>query len=150
MESSVSIEQRLWSKVQKEGPNECWEWQAGKNKLGYGQIKIDYNTYPAHKIAYQLTFGPVPKNLFVCHECDNPGCCNPNHLFLGTPKQNTQDSIRKDRWVNPPLQNKLTKRKVAIIRALLKKGSKETDIANLFNVCRKTINNIKNNKTWKS
>jgi len=75
----------------------CWEFQGYKDEKGYGKIRVGKRIRRAHRYSYELAKGPIPKGMYVCHKCDNPSCCNPDHLFLGTPKGNTQDMIRKDR-----------------------------------------------------
>lgn len=75
----------------------CWEWIAGKNELGYGKFSIGLiKNMKAHRVSYSL-FIKDPGNLCVLHKCDNPGCVNPEHLFLGTKKDNSQDMMRKSR-----------------------------------------------------
>jgi hypothetical protein len=92
----VPMEERFWSHVERaEG---CWLWQGHRNTRGYGQFNIDA-THPvgAHRIAYELTYGPIPPDLHCCHHCDNPPCVRPDHLFLGTRSDNSQDMVRKGR-----------------------------------------------------
>lgn len=94
------LKTRFWSKTKQ--VNECIEWQAGKrNSDGYGAFRYQDRVRPAHRVAYILTYGDIPDGILVCHKCDNPKCVNPNHLFLGTPKDNYDDGRRKGR-IKPP------------------------------------------------
>lgn len=81
--------------------NGCLEWLAGKFKDGYGIFHIGAKTFISHRIAYFLYTGNDPTGLQACHRCDNPSCCNPVHLFLGSHKENMQDKTKKGRG-NPP------------------------------------------------
>lgn len=88
---------RFWSKIQKGTPKPCWLWQAGLFTDGYGAFQLQGKTYRAHRIAYKLRYGTIPTNHCVMHRCDNPLCCNPNHLTTGTSEQNTADRYQKGR-----------------------------------------------------
>lgn len=97
------LRSRFWAKVAQRGADDCWEWQGLKNHRGYGTIGIRYpgKAWSIHRrasrVAYELTKGPVLEGLNCLHRCDNPSCVNPDHLFLGTIKDNTQDMIEKGR-----------------------------------------------------
>jgi hypothetical protein len=91
-------EDLLWPRVDRQrAPTDCWPWTGYTNTRGYGVIRINRRTVLAHRIAYQVERGPIPDGLFVCHHCDNPPCCNPAHLFLGTQTENMRDMISKGR-----------------------------------------------------
>lgn len=76
---------------------DCWEWQGSRNARGYGQIRKDGRYIYAHRAAYELTHGSIPEGLCICHHCDNPPCCNPDHLFAGTMADNMHDRDAKGR-----------------------------------------------------
>lgn len=101
----------FWDKVQKsENPKECWKWTGGIRPLksiaplGYGHFAFRLNgkvqNFSAHRLMYELTSGPIPPGLNVLHKCDNLICVNPDHLFLGTQKDNIQDCVKKGRHVS--------------------------------------------------
>jgi hypothetical protein len=85
----------FWDHVDHADPDCCWEWQKCKDRAGYGITNFNRKKAYSHRVAYMLAIGPIPDGLFVCHHCDNPGCCNPNHFFLGTVLDNTRDAANK-------------------------------------------------------
>lgn len=90
--------ERFWSKVDKSG--ECWEWTASIRPNGYGQFYFNGSSIYAHRYSAMLVHGPLDKDIYVCHTCDNKKCVRPEHLFLGLAKHNTQDMISKYRGNN--------------------------------------------------
>jgi HNH endonuclease len=87
--------QALWDRVDKSG--DCWEWQGTPDKDGYGVFTYRGRPYRAHRAAWIVTFGEIPRGLQVCHSCDNPACVRPEHLMLGTHRSNVVDRVRKGR-----------------------------------------------------
>jgi len=100
----VPLVDRFWGKVDRRRDDECWPWTASVTRHGYGQIMVGaYGTgsrprpLRANRVAWELTHGPIPDGLWVLHSCDNPSCCNPSHLFLGTQTENMRDAADKGR-----------------------------------------------------
>lgn len=103
-----SLECALWGRVDKSGgPEACWPWTGARHK-GYGMIGIARKKHGTHRVAYALATGD-PGDLHVCHACDNPPCCNPAHLFLGTHQDNMRDLVAKGR----ALKSEETKRRIS-------------------------------------
>lgn len=135
---------RFWSKVDVRNADECWEWQAGEDRQGYGCFSVYYESWRVHRVAWVLTYGPIPEGLCVCHKCDNPGCCNPYHLFLGTNRDNILDSARKGRQAL-----KLTKDDILTIRELYATGEwTQQALAEEFGVHHATISRIAARERW--
>ena len=93
--------ERFWSKVKKGNPYECWEWQAYRNR-GYGTLsrKRGQSPHKAHRLSWMIHYGAIKQGMNICHKCDNPGCVNPRHLFMGTQRDNITDAIKKKRIGN--------------------------------------------------
>jgi len=123
----------------------CWEVQGYVDKDGYTQV----SGKGAHRLAYELFVGSIPPGICVCHKCDNPRCCNPDHLFLGTQKDNIADMMRKgrkaDRHGEKNTQNKLTEQQVLEIYHAT--GGQHR-IADRYGIDQSTVSNIKTGKLW--
>lgn len=91
------IERKVLDRVRRT-PSGCWEWVGYRKPSGYGKFSLHrLGTHAAHRLAYEVFCGPIPEGLSVCHHCDNPPCCNPAHLFVGTNGDNIRDRNRKGR-----------------------------------------------------
>lgn len=95
-----SEHERFWMYVGKNSNTDCWEWTGSKTLTGYGHLNINAKSIYAHRISYELFNGPIPDGLCVCHSCDNPGCVNPSHLWVGTMADNMHDRDAKGRGRN--------------------------------------------------
>jgi hypothetical protein len=135
--AGLTIEERFWSRVNKDGPvpahhpelGPCWVWTAGKFEDGYGAIHTATERRGAvrrpqyaHRVSWELAYGPVPEGFWVLHHCDNPPCVRPAHLFLGTNLDNMQDMAAKQRGLNGIKNHnaKLTDEGVRQLRAYYK------------------------------
>ena len=158
-----SLANRFWAKVDK--TDECWIWKAYKDPDSYGFIamKIDgkwTGRNRATRVAWELTYGPIPKGLLVCHHCDNPPCVRPDHLFLGTKSDNMRDAINKGYQHASGEQlpfAKLTLLKAREIRNLYSSRvgtyreatTSQRKLAAKFGVSRRTIRAVLTKITWK-
>lgn len=148
------ISERFWEHVDIKAPDECWEWQGSLSAQGYGRIKIDSRSIPAHCVAYELAIGPVLDDMFVCHSCDNRPCCNPAHLWQGTCADNNWDKARKGR-ANSPAGIKNTKAKLVdqeVIEIREKYATGEFTCSALSEIYKVTDSNIEfivKGRSWK-
>jgi len=152
-----TLEERFWAKVDKRGPDDCWEWQAAKNTRGYGMIRQPRTmrgyrgiNFLAHRVSWVFANGPIPEGLCVLHHCDNPGCVNPAHLFLGTQADNVRDTADKGRTDRGEKRwsAKLTEQNVHNIRYFLRLGTSQKVIAEGYGVSQAIISDIKTGKGW--
>lgn len=143
---------RFWSKVDVRGPDECWEWTGYRNPQGYGTFGVTYgDNRKAHRVAWELTNGPIPEGMYALHGCDNRTCCNPDHLYLGMHADNMADRARRGRTAvgeNNGLA-KLTAEKVFAIREHAAGGVTYKELARRYGVHRTNISLIVRRKTWR-
>lgn len=90
-----NLKSRVFNKIDIRGKDECWPFTGGLTLQKYGHINYNHKQFYAHRIAYEIFIGSFDNSLFVLHKCDNPPCCNPYHLFLGTQKDNMIDRDKK-------------------------------------------------------
>ncbi len=128
----------------------CWTWLGKSDKDGYGVFYRDGGDFKAHRVAYELANDASPGDMMVCHECDNPSCVNPGHLFLGTGTVNTADRHAKGRDARGSAigASKLSASDVDRIREALKAGVRQVDIAAGFGVTQALVSCIKLRKAW--
>lgn len=150
---NVKFEDNFWRHVDKKSGDDCWLWTARTNGRGYGLCYAGrQKQFYSHRASWLIHNGPIPKGLLVCHHCDNPSCCNPKHLFLGTSADNINDmySKRRDWKTNHPEEIlrgedhprcKLTDKQVAEIRRTYNLGN-GTLLARKFGCSRSLINQI--------
>ncbi len=152
---ATPVENRFWPNVDKRGPDECWNWTAsrqGTNAM-YGVVFMNGRKVGAHRVSWILNNGEIPEGLEVCHKCDNPLCCNPAHLWLGTHQQNMHDRTAKKRNNSPTgsrnFNCRLKESDIPKILHLKKQGVSDINIGNKFGVSGPTINGIVKGWRWK-
>ena len=151
---------RFWAKVEIREPNECWPW-TGATVKGYGQLYAGRGLPPkkAHVAAYEIANGSILDNLHVCHTCDNPPCCNPSHLWLGTNLDNHKDKDEKGRHGYTGVLGELhprasmTNEIAAQIKELLLKRPKDRtlmrEVCQRFQISSSTFYGLKTGASWK-
>ena len=146
---------RFWMHVDgSDGPDACWLWTGFIRETGYGIACFNSKEYKVHRVSYFIERGCIPNDRLVLHRCDVRSCVNPAHLFLGTPKDNSQDAVRKGR--NTRLygehngKTKLTRAEVLSIRRMCRSGQMyQKTVARLFGVSEATVSYIVNGNMWR-
>lgn len=133
--------------------NGCWEWKSGFASFGYGSIRIGGRKIRAHRYSYEIHVAPIPHGMVVCHKCDNPPCVNPDHLFIGTMKDNTADMIAKGRsklGSNHAIGSACKSSKITpqIAYAIKCDRRPHREVALRYGVSASLVGAIKNGKLW--
>lgn len=149
-----TIEERFWRYVDRDGPNGCWRWTGFLNWAGYGRLGTGgaKGMRTASRVSYELHKGAIPKGMVVRHKCDNAACVNPDHLELGTQRDNVRDMIARGRgnWRAPQGEERhnaiLTEDRV---REILASNERGVDLAERYGVKQATISAIRHRRIWK-
>ncbi len=161
-QKTQTTEELFWEKVRKADGDACWEWQGSRSVANrYGQFSCRLTptktaSLRAHRVMWVMVNGSIPPGMVVCHRCDNPGCVRPDHLFLGTLKDNARDCAAKGRMArqrNPYLgrtERKLTADKVRAIRAAYTgRYGQKAELARMYGVSATVIRHILTRKIWR-
>lgn len=148
----ISSTDRFWGKVKKTPT--CWIWTAYKNSKGYGRLSFKGKVVYAPRAAWILSKGPIPKDLVICHTCDNPSCVNPLHLFLGTILDNNRDRHKKNRDGDHSGEHNgravLTAKEVLQIKREYARGKiTQKDLAKKYKVKQPRISSIVLGNSWR-
>jgi len=149
-----SLINRFWQYVDKKSDNECWEWKASLMiRGGYGQLRHNLKTLKAHRLSYEINVGEIPKDKMICHSCGNSKCCNPNHLYAGSSKDNWNDSIKHlTAFHLPPIKPEdVHCAKINYVIASEIRNSNESGnvLGRKYNISRAMVSRIKRNLSWK-
>lgn len=147
------VTKRFADKTTQDPTTGCSLWTAYAASSGHGRFGIGRNVYWAHRVSWEIYRGPIPDGLCVCHKCDTPACVNPDHLFLGTQKDNLDDMTKKGRdrkaVGSENGRSKLNSERVAEIKARIVNGDMLKDIAFDHGVDKSTVSQIKRGLIWK-
>lgn len=153
MPPRAHLQDRLWEKasIPADVLTGCWEWRAAKSRVGYGVIRELGRSFYAHRCAWEAMNGPIPPGLEICHTCDNRGCVNPAHLFVGTRADNMADASQKDRTCFGVSRRnaKLNDDKVREIRVLVGAGLSKAEAARQFGVSLSTLIRVVDRRSWR-
>jgi hypothetical protein len=163
MGKSRPLAARYWEKVDRSSSTGCWPWTGATSGLSgrpggstaeYGSITVNGRTLKAHRVGWTLIHGPIAEGLCVCHTCDNGLCQRPDHHFLGTHKENMEDSSAKGRRSRPRNTGranpraKLSDDDVRAIRVMVAEGQRQVDVAAAFGIGQPQVSDIARRVKW--
>ena len=143
----ATTQERFEEKWVPEPNSGCHLWTAYVNEDGYGQFLADGRVSGAHRYAWRQKHGSIPQGMNVLHKCDVPCCVNPDHLFLGTQRDNVTDMLAKGRQASP--HSKLNAQQVREMRERRSAGEGQESLAAAFGVCKRTVELVTQRKTWR-
>lgn len=149
MRKKIPIEDRLRAKIAVDQATGCHVWMGATHEFGYGIIGLGGRSAgvgKTHRVAYAIAHGEIPEGKMVLHECDNPPCCNPDHLFLGTQLDNMRDMSRKGRHSRPAA--KLSEDQVRQVRKAKREGETNKSISRRFGIMPRQIRRIASREQW--
>jgi hypothetical protein len=142
--------ERFWQKVNIAGPDECWLWLGAKTVAGYGQIWLGNGFGYAHRFVYEISHGPLTDGQEACHDCDNPPCVNPRHLFAGTHANNMEDAGKKRRMPAGEIHHNAKLTWAAVYDIRRRSNLPQPILAAEYGVSQSLISDVVNHRIWKS
>jgi len=145
--SDAEFQQRFWERVEK--TDTCWLWTGAKGPFGHGNIRRRPVTWMTHRLSWEWAYGPIPDGLWVLHKCDVPACVRPDHLFLGTQRDNNNDRTAKGRGGRVGTRvTKFGEDDVREIRRLYNAGMTQREVGEKYGVTQATVSNIITGRTF--
>jgi hypothetical protein len=138
----------FWSRLDGDNINECWNFHGATTNFGYGKLTFNKQWWMSHRLAWTLVNGPIPENMWVLHRCDNPSCCNPQHLFLGTYQINVTDCVLKERNARGEKHGR-SKLTVAEVRHIKLSNLPGAALSEMYKIAPGQISAIRSGKKWK-
>jgi hypothetical protein len=147
-----TLQERFDAKYTPEPNTGCWLWFGAVDGCGYGKMMVKGVLKGAHRLSLILTGVEIPAGAYVCHKCDNPCCVNPEHLFIGSPRDNTKDAFKKGRIVRARgtthYASRFSERDVLDIIKRFNNGERPVDIARVYQAPDTTVHNVIKGNSW--
>jgi len=142
---------RFWSKVKIKSQNQCWNWNGSTSPRGYGSVSLYGANLRAHRVSLYFSGTIIPEQHFACHHCDNPGCVNPHHLFVGTQKQNADDMKHKNRQCKGERtpSSRITTKIARAIKTAPKYDGYLRDLAAFYGISHGCVQHVRYGHTWR-